>query len=124
MTPSPSPSVTDPSTVDPADDESLDDGAVPADDGNTPDQPFTLSPQMAASAGLDGLKPGDSFAVMIHGTVTDNTDGTITADLEDAMGGKKTQGDAEMPPPAKKPSSRVLGPVEAGIQSEDGKAIM
>lgn len=122
----PSPSTAAPDTSNPADDESMDDQpddsttGLPADDGNTPDQSVSFGPQMAASAGLDKLQVGDQFSVTITGTVTGNTDGTLTADIEDASDGMKTKGDAAMPPTMKKPQSRVIGPVEAGFQDEAG----
>lgn len=123
-TPSPSPSIPPSST--PADsdtggDDDVPEGSVdglPADDGNTPDQPLTINPQMAAAAGLTDLQVGDSFAVTIHGTVTDNTDGAITADIEDAMDGTKTPGDADLPPPKKKGMSNVISPRDAGFSAD------
>lgn len=101
---------------DDTDDTSQDDPTgLPPDDGNTPDQSFTLTPQMAAAAGLPDLKVGDSAMVTIKFTVTDNTDGTITADVEDALNGAKSAGDAAQKPPMRKPQSRVLSPKEAGF---------
>lgn len=91
----------------------------PADDGNTPDQPFTLSPQMAAAAGLGNLKIGDTALVTVKFTVTDATDGTLTGDIEDATDGAKSAGDAAQPPPARKPQSRVLSPKEAGFGDDN-----
>lgn len=106
------------------DDESQDDPStptdgLPADDNNTPDKSVTFGPELAASAGLGDLKVGDTGMVTIKFTVTDNTDGTITADVEDAMNGMKTQGDSAMPKPPKKPMQRVLSPSEAGFGDED-----
>lgn len=124
----PSPSTAAPDTSNPApdpDDEANDDPTgLPTDDGNTQDQPISLSPQMAASAGLDKLQVGDQFSVTITGTVTDNSDGTITADIEDAADGMKTKGDAAQMPPTRKPQSRVVGPVEAGFQDDAGNQNM
>lgn len=104
----------------PDDDESMDDQTgPPADDGNTPSQPITLTPQLAAAAGLGDLKVGDSALVTVKFTVSDNTDGTITGDIEDAMQGAKSAGDSAQPPPARKPQSRVLSPKEAGFGDDD-----
>lgn len=99
-------------------DDPTDPTGLPADDNNTPHQPFTLSPQMIAAAGLPDLKVGDSFLITVKGTVTDSTDGTVTADIEDAMDGSKAAGDAATPPPTRKPQSRVLSPAEAGFGDE------
>lgn len=105
------------------DDESMDDGTagdgLPADDNNTPDKSVTFPPELAASAGLGDLKVGDSFMVTIKGTVTDSTDGTLTADVEDALNGMKTAGDSAQQPPSKKPMQRVLSPKEAGFGDDD-----
>lgn len=90
----------------------------PADDNNTPDQTFTLSPQMVAAAGLPDLKVGDSFLVTVKATVTDSTDGTVTASVEDAMNGAKSAGDAAMPSPKRKPMQRVVSPKDAGFGDE------
>lgn len=88
---------------------------MPPDDNNTPDEQIVLSPQMVASSGLGDLKPGDTFLVTVKCTVNDATDGTLTADVEDAMNGIKTAGDAKQAPPRKKPLQRVVGPQEAGF---------
>lgn len=122
---SPSPTPADPSTDSDIDDESQDDptqggDGLPPDNNNTPSQPLTITPELAASAGLGDLKVGDTFAVTIHGTVTDNTDGTITADVEDAMDGMKMPGDAATPPPMKKPQSAVVSPADAGFRDGSG----
>lgn len=131
MTPSPSPPASADSSVpntgddsDEMDDQSGDQTDLPSDDNNTPDQSLTLSPQMVAAAGLPDLQPGDSFLVTIKGTVTDSTDGTLTADIEDAMKGAKAAGDAAAAPPKRKPMSRVLSPKEAGMEDEQGNVTM
>lgn len=122
MTPiSPPANIDNPGGDDATDDTAMDDQTgPPPDDGNTPDQSFTLSPQMAAAAGLGDLKVGDSALVTVKFTVTDATDGTITADIEDAMNGAKSAGDAAQAPPKRKPQSRVVGPVEAGFGDDSG----
>lgn len=116
--PSPPAGVDDPG--DDNDDDSPDasegtDPGMPADDNNTPDEQIVLSPQMVASSGLGDLKVGDSVMVTVKATVNDVTDGTVTADVEDALNGIKTAGDAKQAPPRKKPLQRVVGPQEAGF---------
>lgn len=72
---------------------------MPPTDQLTPDpdagqdaaEGFTLPSDLASSAGLTDLAPGDSFTVTISGTVKANDPATgISASLDSAMDGKKS----------------------------------
>ena len=72
-----------------------------------------LTPEQVASAGLDGLQPGDSFTVTISGTVTD-TDNGLEGKIESASSAQDTEPDmaGEMSPMSHSerfPSARAAG---------------
>lgn len=112
------------------------DGTV--DDSTMSPPTFSLTPEQTLAAGLTGLVPGDTFQVVLHGTVTDTTNG-VSANIIDASDGQHTPAggpDVTLPvddggtdqgamppkpakpspfPPKGKPKQKVLSMDEAGF---------
>ena len=97
---------------------------MPEMEGETPegDEPLMLSEAQLSEAGLDSLQEGDSFTVMLHGTVV-STEGGVAVKVDSLMDG--SVGDASdmeeepMEEPEeefKKPKMKVESPSESGFK--------
>lgn len=85
-----------------------------------------LDPQQLSEAGLDSLQEGDSFTVMLHGTVVSTEGGVaITVDrlmdgsVGDASGMEAEDEEPEEPEEEeefKKPKMKVESPSESGFK--------
>lgn len=107
--------------------QGMPEGMPPAEqpemEGETPegDEPLMLSEAQLSEAGLDSLQEGDSFTVMLHGTVV-STEGGVAVTVDRLMDG--SVGDAsDMEEPMeepeeefKKPKMKVESPSESGFK--------
>ena len=100
--------------------------AMPEMEGEMPEgnEPLILDPQQLSEAGLDSLQEGDSFTVMLHGTVV-STEGGVSITVDRLMDG--SVGDASdmeeeepMEEPEEeefvKPKMKVESPSESGFK--------
>lgn len=96
---------------------------MPEMEGEMPEggEPLMLSEAQLSEAGLDSLQEGDSFTVMLHGTVV-STEGGVAVTVDRLMDG--SVGDAsDMEEPMeepeeefKKPKMKVESPSESGFK--------